>query len=693
MKKLWTLLCFFLPCWTLAEERIIFQPTQTEVLTTDDATVTLSADKSRAEVLAIGKKYPWPGIRMTGTWNFSDCQTILVEVENLSDESLPIALRLDDASSLKNGKGWHSIGWSLAPHERSVHEVPILPNLPESFQGKIVGMNGLPGGTRKDAPAFQWGRVLRFMLFTTNVEKPKPFALYRITAITKDSQSVSVVDWRSMTPEQFFPFIDVYGQFKYEDWPGKIHSDADFPERIAAEKADWEKNPRPSEWGTYGGWKNGPRLEATGRFYVKKVDGKWWFVDPEGYLFWSHGVDCVGMSSGATPLSTREHYFENLPEQDSPFAKFYSTGWSSLHYYKDKSPYRTYNFSQSNLLRKYGPDYATIYADAAHNRLASWGMNTIANWSDANIYKLRKTPYVLTINSKGPLIAGSTGYWGKFPDPFAPEFRDLLRKTIATKREFLNDPWCIGTFVNNEMSWGSDRSLSSAALSSPANQPAKIAMVDWLKAKYGEITKLNAAWKTDYADWDAILASEKVPENEALYPDLEELYTVIAEQYFRVVHEELRAADPKLLDMGCRFAWTNERAQRAMAKYVDVMSFNLYRESVADFAPAGEIDMPVIIGEFHFGALDRGMFHTGLRGAKNQNERAEKYYSYVLGAVKNPRIIGAHWFQYASQATTGRGDGENYQIGLVDLGDTPYPEILAKVREMGRTMYSIRSGK
>ena len=48
-----------------------------------------------------------------------------------------------------------------------------------------------------------------------------------------------------MTPEEFFPFIDCYGQFKYEDWPGKIHSDADFAQKIADEKADLKANPRP----------------------------------------------------------------------------------------------------------------------------------------------------------------------------------------------------------------------------------------------------------------------------------------------------------------------------------------------------------------------------------------------------------------------------------------------------------------
>ena len=56
-------------------------------------------------------------------------------------------------------------------------------------------------------------------------------------------------------------------------------------------------------------------------------------------------------------------------------------------------------------------------------------------------------------------------------------------------------------------------------------------------------------------------------------------------------------------------------------------------------------DKPVIIGEFHFGALDRGMFHPGLKQERDQPHRAELYRSYVQSALAHPLIIGTHWFQ------------------------------------------------
>jgi hypothetical protein len=117
----------------------------------------------------------------------------------------------------------------------------------------------------------------------------------------------------------------------------------------------------------------------------------------------------------------------------------------------------------------------------------------------------------------------------------------------------------------------------------------------------------------------------------------------------------------------------------------------MYTWEVGDVVlPAGSADKPVIIGEFHCGALDRGMFHTGLQGARDQNQRAEFYTDYVTSALRNPVLVGCAWFQYVDQPTTGRPDGENYQIGFVDITDTPYPETIAAIRAIGARLYELR---
>ena len=101
----------------------------------------------------------------------------------------------------------------------------------------------------------------------------------------------------------------------------------------------------------------------------------------------------------------------------------------------------------------------------------------------------------------------------------------------------------------------------------------------------------------------------------------------------------------------------------------------------------------MLVGEFHFGALDRGMLHTGLVTARDQEERARCYLEYLRQSATRPRIVGAHWFQWRDQPLTGRFDCENFQCGFVDVADTPYPELVDAARQFASEMYPLRSGK
>ena len=74
----------------------------------------------------------------------------------------------------------------------------------------------------------------------------------------------------------------------------------------------------------------------------------------------------------------------------------------------------------------------------------------------------------------------------------------------------------------------------------------------------------------------------------------------------------------------------------------------------------------------------------------NQEERAATYRRYLESALRDPRIVGAHWHQYCDDVPTGRFDGENFQIGWVDVCDTPYPETIEAVRWVGDNMYRLR---
>ncbi|MDH4179601.1 MAG: beta-agarase, partial [Armatimonadota bacterium] len=477
----------------------------------------------------------------------------------------------------------------------------------------------------------------------------------------------------------FAPFVDGFGQYRHREWPGKVHSVDDLVRAREAEEADLAARPGPPEWNEYGGWAGGPQLEATGRFRPAKHEGKWWLVDPEGRLFWSHGPDCISLDWASTRIKGREHYFAELPEEGSPLSDCYSN--------RDGERYG-YSFAGANLSRKYGEEWRTICNDRIHERLRSWGMNTVANWSSPEIYLRRRTPYAVDIHYDSRNIEGSE----KLPDPFDGGFREAVRASIAQRHESADDPWCIGYFVDNELGWRQDIDAAALVAKAPSNQPAKQELVRELREKYGTIGALNAAWGTGHASWEALLECREGPDAQKAYDDLAAFFEGMAETYFRVCREEVKAASPDGLYLGCRMHQINPRAARVAASYCDVLSINCYRYDVRTMPLPEGLDIPVIIGEWHFGALDRGPLHPGLRNVPDQSERAVLYKSYLRSALSHPLVVGAHWFQYGDQATTGRDDGENCQVGFIDVCDTPYWETVGACREVGYALYEYRLG-
>jgi hypothetical protein len=659
-----------------------FDPARVRI---NDATaVSLPTAQGTALRLATGHRESWPGITLlapTQRWNLAAYGEVTVRARNAGTNRATLFCRVDNPGA--DGTS-HCLTGDLAldPGQSGTLRVTLVRTASDRLGGQLFGMRGYPV-TNAAPGTLDVSNVTQLLLFVT---KPTRDYTFEITDIRATGNPTLPTAWASdATP--FFPFMDMFGQYRHKDWPGKVHSLAELKQRAADEAAELAARPGPTNWNRYGGWADGPQLPATGFFRAEKRDGKWWLVDPDGRLFFSHGVDCVRMLD-ATPMDERATWFE--ADQSGPeLDPFWGTGYALKGHYQGRQP-RTFSFAGANLLRKYGPGWQTNVPVVIHQRLRSWGLNTIANWSDEATRRLRRTAYTDALGSgDAKRIAGSEGYWGQFPDVFDESFTRGLRRSMAGKASrSANDPWCLGYFSDNEMAWGDEWSLGLAALKSPPEQAAKQAFLADLQAKYGTIEKLNTAWGTAHASWDALLQSREAPERAKAAADLTAFYTRTAEQYFRSVREAIRAVAPHQLYLGCRFAWVNDLAAAAAAKHCDVVSYNLYKRGVADFRFPGGADVPLIIGEFHFGALDRGMFHTGLVPVANQQQRAESYKEYVLGARRHPQFVGTHWFQYQDEPTTGRVyDEENYQIGFVDVADTPYRETIAAVREVGYGLY------
>lgn len=484
---------------------------------------------------------------------------------------------------------------------------------------------------------------------------------------------------KALAKESFFPFVDKYGQYKHKNWYGKIETDRQLRECHQKEVRQIQAEENSQNQDKFGGYSAGPKLKGTGHFRVEKYNGKWWLVTPAGNLFWSQGLNCVGFNGASTPVSGRTHYFEKLPANEKVNQAF----WAS----RGDADY--FNFSAANLHRKHGENWSEIMKEFVHERLRFWGVNTIANWSDPKVYRMQKTPYVVNLHYTWP--EGSKEL--SFPNICHRDFKENLKGALVHHLHAFTDPYCIGFFVDNELH--GFNLLAEKVLKSSAASAQKKEMVAFAKERFGTLEETNEELALQLKSWEDF-AKVMDLEGKAGTSFLFDFRNALIDKYYKTCRAIIKEVAPDKLYLGSRLdfhqypkcdGWQKDVVNIA-SQHCDVISFNRYRYSVKDLILP--VDKPVMISEFHFGALDRGMFHTGLRSAGSQEQRGRLYYQYVKEALENPWVVGVHWFQYQEQAVTGRFDGENYQVGFVDVCDSPYETTVRYCQEIAKIRYKLR---
>lgn len=298
-----------------------------------------------------------------------------------------------------------------------------------------------------------------------------------------------------------------------------------------------------------------------------------------------------------------------------------------------------------------------------------------------------RTPYVDRFEVVSAPIEGTTGWWPVM-DPYDPSFMESLENQLHARKQELEDPWCIGFFVDNEIKWGHQTKMAETVLMCPADQAAKQHFIGELKARYGRIRELNKSWGTEFRSWAALAENRAlIKTNGKNRADFLEFNRGLIHKYYSNIRGAFDRLAPGVLYMGCRFAGYTPDLVAIGAEYCDVISYNIYDFTLDKVELPEGVDKPIMIGEFHFGAQDRGMFHCSQVETESQEKRGEAYIRYVESGMRHPNIIGVHWHQYSDQATSGRFCGENFQVGLTDICDTPYPETISAIRNIGYRMY------
>jgi hypothetical protein len=612
------------------------------------------------------------------------------DVQNPSDETLGFSIEVEDAAGAKTAAHTQI---ELSRRESESYAMALNSRSPLD-----MGMRGEPPipGFRlltEDHHPVDLARIAAFRIFLINPKRPRTL----------------VIDNVRLAPGvSYEKIVDAFGQYTRQDWRGKSKSEGDFAKIREKEEAELTAHPTLPDRDEFGGWASGPQLEATGFFRTAQREGKWWLVTPSGHLFFSLGFNAITTAEGDTVVEGRERMFEWLPAAGDVLSGHYGSS-------REPSPVglkikltqgRTFQFYTANLERKYGREWLEKWRSITLARLPAWGFNTIGNWSDPQLYAARRVPYTATVEVAGRFaeVPSGTDYWKRMPDPFDPAFAEAVDESARKAAgERSGDPGCIGYFVDNELSWGSmknERSrdgLALGALSLDARSPAKQAFLEQLKKRYGSVEAINSAWGSRFTGWQMLLDKPFFPGDdliEGMREDLSIFAKSFARQYFRTVRDALKKHDPNHLYLGTRFAGYTEESVQACAEFCDVMSFNIYRPRVepSQWSFLDNLGKPAMVGEFHMGALDRGMFHTGLVSARDQAARAEMFTDYVFSVLDNPVFVGCHYFKYNDEPLTGRpGDGENYSIGFTTVIDSLYSEMIKAAKTVSGEMYKRHS--
>lgn len=432
--------------------------------------------------------------------------------------------------------------------------------------------------------------------------------------------------------------VDAFGQWATKDWPGKVKSIEELKAAWQAEDAQLD-TPLLQDISQYGGYKSGLQQKATGFFRVEKVDGRWWFIDPEGYQFLSVGADCIN-ASVRTTTEGREFIFDGLKGSD---------GYADYYYW--------------NIQKRYGEGQEQNWINTAVKRMHHWGLNTIANWSSREIIASDRVPFVLTL----PGLKLHEGIMG-LPDVYDPQYAEDIDQSIGEMAaRYKDNPWLLGYFVGNEQPWpGQENLLCDRILALDDKAPVKQALQAYIDK------------------------NSDTPRNRELFV----LETF--DRFLELVNTTLKKHDPNHLNLGMRFGGhTTDELLAITGKHFDVFSFNCYemQPSVSFMKRIDEqTGLPIIVGEYHFGVPDRGMA-AGIVQVADYEERGKAYRFYNEQGYSHPSLIGAHWFQWIDQANTGRMDGENYNIGLLDVTDRPYPEMLKAMQETHKRLLDIHKGE
>ncbi|MBO7743439.1 hypothetical protein I8J29_04485 [Paenibacillus sp. MWE-103] len=474
---------------------------------------------------------------------------------------------------------------------------------------------------------------------------------------------------------------DKYGQWIYETWDGKVTSDGQLRQEYKAE-AGALSNVKPDRktYDQYGGIRSGGSYKSTGYFRLQQINGKWWFITPDGYKFILKGVDAASIWEWGygTPYhkadGTPRQVFEALPDP-SAFAPAYAN---------DANGERV-SFLVTNVMRKYGGDFEAKWESITRKRLIDWGFNAFSKWSKPRFIK--DFPYIELLQDPMNLKRIQWTY-----DVFDPQAPSIIEAAVAPRlMQLKNDRWLIGYTYDNEAGWNAD--IVKTVLTYGTDSAAKNAFVDQIAAKYNQdLAAVNAVLGTSAESFDALKATSI---NIAAVPAeiVSDYIRLASRTYFSTIKGIIAKYDRHHLFMGASIVptWrTSLEWDSAAMDFVDAFSVDNYTNDPSWIARYESFNKPLLNLEFTFSQAARGLSAINAStSVTSAEERGLAFQAFVEAQAANPLFVGSGWFSYYDQAVTGRRDNENFNLGLVNQQDQPYADMTRVMKTVNKGLEAV----
>lgn len=391
------------------------------------------------------------------------------------------------------------------------------------------------------------------------------------------------------------------------------------------------------------------QTDATGFYYVKQVDGRWWIVDPEGYLMFNVAV--VSVVPGDSP--------NELIGMDEKYGGI--SGW----------PEATTDILKNKLY---------------FNGVGAWSLTGMLKNVESPLAMTEIVYFLKTYMSRLGLEyspGGNTSFDAGAFNVFDPDFVDFCDEFAAENMpRFKDNPYFLGWMSDNELPGGTHMLDTALSLdpSNPKNVYTYTAAWEFLKQYTGKerpnFKDITDVMREDYEDF-------------------------VYDRYFSVIKAAIKKYDPNHLYLGCRFTsdgYMSRGTMTAAGRHCDIITMNYYHAWTPDSYLMSDwyewSGKPFIVTEWYAMAYDSGLPCNSGAGFRvyTQKDRGKFYQNFALKMMETKHCVGVHWFKYLDNdpdATWRDNSNIDGNKGIFSISFDLWTELTDEMAELNRQIYPV----